>query len=234
MDIHLTATRCLDQSRANSRAVAEATLMLMLSVLRQLVTLDAATRQGCGWSLPPDATDRVGELCGSTVGLIGFGAVPQLLVNMLQGLGANVQFWSRSPVNEAPVPQVDWQSLLQTSDIVSLHVPLTRETQHLIDSAALAAMKPSAHLINVARGPVADEKALIEALQSKGIAAVGLDVTDEEPLPAESPLWTMPNVLITPHTAGETQRYEDSVIDILLENLDRLWRGETELRNQVV
>jgi D-2-hydroxyacid dehydrogenase (NADP+) len=81
---------------------------------------------------------------------------------------------------------------------------------------------------------VADEKALIAALQNKGIAAAALDVTDEEPLPPASPLWTMPNVLITPHTAGETQRYEDSVIDILLENLDRLWRGETELRNQVV
>ena len=95
-------------------------------------------------------------------------------------------------------------------------------------------MKPTAHLINVARGKVVDEDALIEALQEKRIAAAGLDVTREEPLPAASPLWAMPNVLITPHTAGETQRYEDGVIDLLLENLDRLWRGETTLVNQVV
>jgi phosphoglycerate dehydrogenase-like enzyme len=95
-------------------------------------------------------------------------------------------------------------------------------------------MRPSACLINVARGKVVDEPALIEALQTGRIAAAGLDVTREEPLPPSSPLWTMPNVLLTPHSAGETQRYEDGVIDILLENLDRLWRGEAALRNQIV
>ena len=117
---------------------------------------------------------------------------------------------------------------------MALTCPLTPETENLIDARALAAMRPTAHLINVARGRVVDEAALIEALQAKRIAAAALDVTTEEPLPATSPLWTMANVLLTPHTAGETQRYEDAVIDILLENLDRLWRGESTLRNQVV
>ena len=126
------------------------------------------------------------------------------------------------------------RQLLGEADVVALTCPLTPDTENLIDAAALAAMKPTAHLINVARGRVVDEPALIGALQEKRIAAAGLDVTREEPLPASSPLWTMPNVLITPHTAGETQRYEDAVIDILLENLDRLWRGETNLRNQIV
>ena len=124
--------------------------------------------------------------------------------------------------------------LLGQADIVALTCPLTPETENLIDARALAAMRPTAHLINVARGRVVDEAALTEALPAKRIAAAGLDVTSEEPLPAASPLWTMPNVLLTPHTAGETQRYEDSVIDILLENLDRLWRGESTLKNQVV
>ena len=96
-----------------------------------------------------------------------------------------------------------------------------------------AAMKPGAHLINVARGKVVDETALIHALLSGHLGAAGLDVTREEPLPAVSPLWTMPQVLITPHTAGETQAYEDNVIDILVENLERLWRGEPRLRNEV-
>jgi phosphoglycerate dehydrogenase-like enzyme len=95
-------------------------------------------------------------------------------------------------------------------------------------------MKPGAHLVNVARGRIVDEPALIEALQQGRIAAAGLDVAREEPLPATSPLWALPQVLITPHSAGETQRYEDAVIDILLDNLARLWRGETALRNQVV
>jgi phosphoglycerate dehydrogenase-like enzyme len=117
---------------------------------------------------------------------------------------------------------------------VALTCPLTPETEHLIDAAALAAMKPTAHLINVARGRVIDEAALIDALQQQRIAAAALDVTHEEPLPEASPLWALPQVLITPHSAGETQRYEDAVIDILLENLERLWRGDAALRNQVV
>jgi len=123
--------------------------------------------------------------------------------------------------------------VLGEADIVALTCPLTPQTQNLIDAAALAAMKPGAHLVNVARGRVVDDPALIRALQEGRLAAAALDVTCEEPLPASSPLWTMPNVLITPHTAGETQAYEDNVIDILLENLDRLWRG-APLRNEVV
>jgi D-2-hydroxyacid dehydrogenase (NADP+) len=95
-------------------------------------------------------------------------------------------------------------------------------------------MKPSAHLINVARGRVVDEAALIAALQAGTIASAALDVTEEEPLPPSSPLWAMPNVIITPHSAGETGRYEANVIDMLDDNLERLWRGEATLRNQIV
>ncbi|MGA2127629.1 MAG: NAD(P)-dependent oxidoreductase, partial [Xanthobacteraceae bacterium] len=104
----------------------------------------------------------------------------------------------------------------------------------LIGERALAAMKPSAWLVNVARGRVIDEPALIAAMRAGRIAGAALDCTVEEPLPPTSPLWDLPNVLITPHTAGETRRYEDNVIDLLMENLGRLWRGETALRNQVV
>ena len=95
-------------------------------------------------------------------------------------------------------------------------------------------MKPSAYLVNVARGRVVDEAALTEALAARRIAGAALDVTVEEPLPPSSPLWGMEHVLITPHTAGETRRYEDNVIEILRDNLDRLWRGEQDLHNQIV
>ena len=95
-------------------------------------------------------------------------------------------------------------------------------------------MKPGVTLINVARGGVVDEIAVIAALRSGHIGRAGLDVTTDEPLPATSPLWRMPQVLITPHSAGETQAYEALVVDLLLENLGRLERGETTLRNQVV
>jgi len=95
-------------------------------------------------------------------------------------------------------------------------------------------MKPSAYLVNVARGRVVDEAALTSALAVHLIAGAGIDVTVEEPLAETSPLWAMDHVLVTPHTAGETRRYEDNVIEILRDNLARLWRGETQLRNQVV
>jgi D-2-hydroxyacid dehydrogenase (NADP+) len=97
-----------------------------------------------------------------------------------------------------------------------------------------SAMKPPAYLLNAARGRVVDEPALVDALALRQIRGVALDVTVEEPLPAVSPLWAMDHVLITPHTAGETRRYEDNVLAIMQENLSRLWRGETELLNQVV
>src|SRR5690606_23575742 len=131
-------------------------------------------------------------------------------------------------------PQSGLHTVLPQADIVALSCPLTAETENLIHAKALWLMKRTEHLINVARGKVVDEAALIAALEAGTIAAAGIDVTYDEPLPGSSPLWDMPNVLLTPHTAGETSRYEDNVLDILMENLERLWRGESELRNQVV
>ena len=124
-------------------------------------------------------------------------------------------------------------ALLPEADFVALTCPLTKETESLIDAQAFGQMRPSAHLVNVARGRIVDEAALVEALATRRIAGAGLDVAAEEPLPPSSPLWGMPHVLITPHTAGETRRYEDNVIEILRDNLGRLWRGEQRLRNEV-
>ena len=126
----------------------------------------------------------------------------------------------------------DLVKLVPQADFVALACALTPETTGLMSAAAFAAMKPSAVFVNVARGKVADEAALIETMQGNKIWAAALDVTVDEPLPAASPLWSLPNVFITPHTAGETRAYEDNVLDILMENLERLWRGEKTLRNQ--
>ncbi len=103
-----------------------------------------------------------------------------------------------------------------------------------MDARALGLMRPSAYLVNVGRGPCVVEAALIEALQAGRIAGAALDCTDPEPPEEASPFWSMPNVFITPHTGGETRKYEANVNEILVENLDRLWRGEATLRNQVV
>ncbi len=125
-------------------------------------------------------------------------------------------------------------SLLPDADFVALTCPFTAETENLIDAQALSRMKRTAYLVNVARGWVVDEAALIEALATRRIAGAGIDVTAEEPLAPGLPLWAMEHVLIRPHTAGETRRYEDNVIEILLDNLGRLRRGEEQLRNQIV
>jgi D-2-hydroxyacid dehydrogenase (NADP+) len=125
-------------------------------------------------------------------------------------------------------------ALLPDADFVALTCPLTAETENLVDAEAFSRMKPTAYLVNVARGRVVDEAALVEALAMRRIAGAGIDVTTEEPPAQNSPLWAMEHILITPHTAGETRRYEDNVIEILRDNLGRLWRGEPQLRNQVV
>jgi phosphoglycerate dehydrogenase-like enzyme len=130
-------------------------------------------------------------------------------------------------------PTAEFGSLLPEADFVVLACPLTEETENLVDGAAFRRMKPSAHLVNVARGRIVDEAALVAALKAGQIAGAGIDVTADEPLASGSPLWGIEQVLITPHTAGETRRYEDNVIEILLDNLSRLRRGEEPLRNQV-
>jgi phosphoglycerate dehydrogenase-like enzyme len=117
---------------------------------------------------------------------------------------------------------------------VALTCPLTAETEKLIDADALGRMKASAYLVNAARGRVVDEPALVHALEKRVIKGAAIDVTVEEPLATDSPLWAMDHVLITPHTAGETCRYEENVLAIMRENLERLWRGEKRLLNEVV
>jgi D-2-hydroxyacid dehydrogenase (NADP+) len=186
-----------------------------------------------------DASIREDELGGKTLLIVGLGDIGTRLAKLAKAFDMHVIGVKRNvattgtPADEIH-PPTHLLELLPRADYVALTCPLTPETTGLIDAPALAAMKPGSYLINMARGRVVDEPALISALQQGQLAGAGLDCAWEEPLPAASPLWTMPNVLITPHTAGETRRYEENVIDILLENLDRLWRGESALYNQVV
>ena len=231
--------RLASAAGVNAQAVAEHAMALMLALARRLP--EARDHQAARhWrGMISDIAAREDQLGGKTVLIVGLGRIGERLARLAKAFDMRVIATRRDPsqgtANVDAVHGADrLPALLGEADVVALTCPLVPETENLIDAAALAAMKPTAHLINVARGRVVDEPALIEALQHGRIAAAGLDVVREEPLPASSPLWTMPNVLITPHTAGETRRYEDAVIDILLENLERLWRGEGELRNQIV
>jgi phosphoglycerate dehydrogenase-like enzyme len=223
----------------NYRAVAEHAMALILALSRRLPEArDNQARRG--WrGMIGDPSRREDELGGKTLLIIGLGQIGGRLAQLAKAFDMRVEGVRLHPAAgrgaaDAVHAVGELRSLLPEADFVALTCPLTPETENLIDAEALARMKPSAYLVNVARGRVVDEAALIEALAAGHIAGAGLDVTAEEPLAASSPLWEMAQVLITPHTAGETSRYEDNVIEILRDNLERLWRGEQQLRNQVV
>ena len=231
--------RLASAAGVNSNAVAEHAMAMILAIERHIVTgRDHQLRAHWRPMLSEIAT-REAELAGRTMVIVGMGRIGSRLVHFARAFDMRVIGVRRSPAGGAAgtdeiVPTSQLARVLPGADFLVLACPLTPETENLIDATKLAAMKPTALLVNVARGRVVDEDALIAALQSGKLRGAALDVARAEPLPAASPLWSMPNVLITPHTAGETQAYEDNVIDILIENLDRLSRGETELRNGIV
>jgi phosphoglycerate dehydrogenase-like enzyme len=218
---------------ANSQAVAEHTLTLMLAALRRVAYLDIACRRGSGWNLPPDTFDAVGELSGRTVGFVGYGAIPRRLTAALVALGAQVVYYARNPAPDPAARQLaSLQALLAQADIVSLHIPLTSDTRGLLDADALRTMRLGAVLINTARGELIDERALFEALQSGKVAAAGLDVFAAEPADADNPLLSLPNVVATPHIAWLTPQTLERSICVIVENCQRLRDGEP-LLNQV-
>jgi phosphoglycerate dehydrogenase-like enzyme len=209
----------------NTPAVAEAALLLMLAALRNLAGLDQACRLGRGWALGAGLQDRVGELRGRVVGLVGAGMVPKALLPMLRGCGAEIVYWSAHEHPELGVPRRELPELLATADIVSLHLPLLPSTERLIDGAALRHMKPGAVLINTARGGLVDEPALVEALTNGHLRAAGLDVFAEEPLPADSGLLKLDNIVLMPHVAWLTPETLDRSLEVAVDNMRRLRDG---------
>ncbi|HWB51593.1 MAG TPA: D-2-hydroxyacid dehydrogenase [Stellaceae bacterium] len=231
--------RLASAAGVNARAVAEHAMALILALARRLPEARDNQHKRVWRQMIGDLTQREDELGGKTLLLVGLGQIGGRLAQLAKAFEMRVVAVRQSPAAgpgaaDEVLPTGAFKLRLPEADFVALCCPLTAETEGLVDAAALAAMKPSAALINVARGRVVDEAALTAALAAHRIAGAGIDVTVEEPLAASSPLWGMEHVLITPHTAGETRRYEDNVIAILRDNLDRLWRGEATLRNQVV
>ena len=223
----------------NARAVAEHAMALILALSRRLPEARDNQAQRVWRQMIGDLTQREDELAGKTLLVVGIGDIGGRLARLAKAFDMRVVGLRRDPslgpgAADAVQPMSALKSLLPAADVVALTCPLTPETERLIDADALGLMKSSAHLVNVARGRVVDEPALIAALAAHRIAGAALDVTAEEPPPPDSPLWAMEHVLVTPHTAGETRRYEDNVIEILRDNLDRLWRGEPQLRNQII
>ena len=223
----------------NERAVAEHAIALILAIARQIPQARDNQTAKKWRGMIGDISKREDELGGKTLEIAGMGRIGSRLATLAKAFGMRVIATKRDPSTGAAAAdkvlgQDGLMQVLPEADFVVLTCPLTPQTENLINAKALAAMKPSAYLINVARGKVVNEPALIEALQANRIAGAALDCVWEEPLPATSVLWSMSNVLITPHAGGETRRFEDNVIDRLLENLARLARGETKLESEFV
>ncbi|EIC84151.1 hydroxyacid dehydrogenase [Serratia sp. M24T3] len=192
---------------ANNRSVAEHALGLMFALTKRLPESDQAVRRG---EFSFRFKGGLRELFGATLGIVGYGAIGQMTAQMAQAMGMRVQVLTRRSAEELADLGLEkassLESLLTSSDIVSLHAPSLPETQHLIGAEQLKIMKPSAYLINTSRGALVDEDALIAALQQGEIAGAGLDVFAVEPLPASSPLTQLPNVVLTPHAAASAEQ----------------------------
>lgn len=201
---------------------ADLTLALILAVARRLPEAQADARAGHWTTWNP--TGWLGtDLKGATVGIVGLGKIGTAVARRLQPFGVELIFTNRSEkpdlASELNADQVPLDVLIEESDILSLHVPLTEATRHMIDQAALQRMKSSALLINVARGGVVETSALVHALQHDWIRGAGLDVTDPEPLPPDHPLYRLKNCLITPHIGSATYHTRQNMARIACDNL---------------
>lgn len=224
---------------SNERAVAEHAIALILAMARKLPMARDNQSQKKWRGLISEIPKREDEVGGKTLVIVGMGRIGSRLATLAKAfdmkvIGVKRDISKGADAAHSVVAQADLLKVLPQADFVALTCPLNPGTENIINAEALRAMKPTATLVNVARGKVVHEPSLIEAMNAGTIAAAALDCAWEEPLPESSALWTLPNVFITPHSAGETQKYEDNVIDLLMENLGRLWRGETQLKNEFV
>lgn len=215
--------RLTNSSGAHAVPIAHTVMLYLLAWSRDLRGwLEAQQRRS--WEPRP-----IVDLQGLVLGIVGLGSIGCEVARLGAALGMRVIGTRRVPRGDEPCgvwPSARLHELLAVADYVVLTVPLTQETHHLIDAAALRCMRPQAVLVNVSRGAVIDETALVATLSSGGIAGAALDVFDTEPLPSDSPLWVMPNVIVTPHSAGTAPGGDDRATEMFLANLQRYVLGE--------
>lgn len=208
----------------NAAAVAEHTVMLMLALLRRVFESTLLMKAGA-WPLADVVGHGIYELARRTVGIVGVGAIGRAVAQRVAPFEAEICCWDREPLKDGPGKAVPFDELLRGADIVTLHLPLTPETEGVIGREQLAMMKPSALLINTARGRLVDELALCEALEQGRLAGAGLDVFADEPLDRSHPLRRCPNILLTPHTGGQAREAMERMVAVMLDNLERVARG---------
>jgi len=197
-------------------ATADLTFALLLAAARKLPEAAAAVRDG-DWVTWEPGRYLGAEVHGATLGIIGFGRIGKAVARRASGFDMTVLHTAGEGSGDAS--GVALETLLERSDFVSLHCPLTPETYHLIDDDALSRMKPSAILVNTARGPIVDHDALRRALIAGEIAGAALDVTDPEPLPSDDPLLGAPNLIVVPHIGSGTRAARERMADLAVDNL---------------
>jgi phosphoglycerate dehydrogenase-like enzyme len=210
--------------------IAEYVVMAMLAAAKGLPALLRA-QDRTEWLPSPPAR---AELCGTRALIVGYGDIGRALAERLRPFGVDVTGVRRrpAPAEAGVLGPDDWRERLGEFDWLILSAPETRMTRHMVGAAELSAMKRTAWLLNVARAPLIDQDALEAALQRRAIGGAYLDLTDPEPLPPDSPLWRMPNVLITPHSSQASTRFSERATDLFLDNLNRYREGRA-LRNVV-
>lgn len=211
-----------------TETTADLAVALMLAAARRLCEAAAFVKAGEWVTWRP--MELAGyDLHGSTVGIVGLGRIGKAVARRLRGFDCRLLYHSRQPDPEAAhigAAYVEFDTLLGSSDFVTLHVPLTGQTHHLIGAPQLERMKPGAVLVNTARGPVVDQAALLRALRGGQIAAAGLDVTDPEPLPPDHPLLDLPNVVVLPHIGSASIKTRSRMAEMAADNLLAGLRGE--------
>jgi D-3-phosphoglycerate dehydrogenase / 2-oxoglutarate reductase len=209
-------------SPGNTASMAEATILLLLAVAKRLPFWMETARSGIA---APHAESSI-EAYGKTIGIVGFGRIGRATAALALALGMDVLAYSRHPKTSDLAEFVSLDELFRRSDFVSLHANLTAETRHMIDARMIALMKPTAFVINTARGELIDEQALVEALRAGKITGAGLDVFEEEPPKADNPLLAMPNVICTPHRLGHSVETRHRIAGLAEQSILALLSGE--------
>lgn len=222
--------RLTHSAGASARPIAHTVLMQVIALCRNARTY-AVAQSAHEWSGVRDSLDVEGR----TMGIVGLGSIGAEVARLAPHFGMRAIGLRRTPRGDEPCetwPVSRLHELLQMVDDLVLTAPLTPETRGIIGAAELSLLRPGAHVVNVGRGELVDEGALVDALRAGHLHGAALDVFSVEPLPADSPLWDLPNVIVTPHAAGITQLGADRAAAIFLHNLGRFERGEP-LRNEV-
>ncbi|NVK50931.1 MAG: hydroxyacid dehydrogenase [Cyclobacteriaceae bacterium] len=219
--------KVVNAPNSNANTIAEHTLALMLNLQRNLYSAFTMVKEGRWKDRGTYAGD---ELHGKTLGILGMGNIGKKVARIAEAFGMNICYWSERE-EPVPYPLRSFEEVLQTSDLVSLHLPLTDETEHLINEKAFVHMKTGALLVNTARGKIIDQKALFEALKSGKLGGFAADVLEEEPPAEDNPLLTLPNTLITAHVGSLTKTTYTQICTMTVENTLAILEGKEHAPN---